>query len=68
MLVAADDASEVHPQCVQRAGVLRRVELVGNLQSTQVCFESAKSGFEIRVGFTLGFKAFDVTGKHGEEY
>ena len=34
MLVAADDTSEVHPQGVQRAGVLRRVQLVGDLFNT----------------------------------
>lgn len=31
MLVAADDTSEVHPQGIQRAGILCCVELVGNL-------------------------------------
>lgn len=37
MLVAADDADEVHPQGVEGAGVLGCVELVGNLQNAQVC-------------------------------
>lgn len=37
MLVAADDASEVHSQGDQSAGVLRRVKLVANLLKTHVC-------------------------------
>lgn len=29
--MAADNTSEVHPQSIQRAGILGRVQLVGNL-------------------------------------
>lgn len=42
MLVAADDTGKVHPQSIQRAGVLRCMELVGNLFNTHV-FETEKA-------------------------
>lgn len=36
MLMAADNTSEVHPQSIQRAGILGRVQLVGNLFNMQL--------------------------------
>lgn len=35
MFMAADDTDKVHPQGVQRAGILCRVKLVGNLLNAQ---------------------------------
>lgn len=35
VLMAADDTDKVHPQGVQRAGILCRVKLVGNLLNAQ---------------------------------
>lgn len=42
MLVAADYTSEVHPQGIQRAGVLRCVKLVGNLFKAAICLRQKK--------------------------
>lgn len=48
MLVAADDAGEVHPQSIQRAGVLCCVKLVSNLLS--IClFEMVRIFFFMRI-------------------
>ncbi len=43
MLVAADNASEVHPQGIQSAGVLCCVKLVGNLFNTKFCWKAIKA-------------------------
>lgn len=42
VLVAADYTSEVHPQGIQRAGVLRCVKLVGNLFKAAICLRQKK--------------------------
>lgn len=42
MLVAADNSGEVHPQGIERAGVLRCVKLVADLFNTQVCLRQEK--------------------------
>lgn len=37
MLVAAHNSKKVHPECVQGAGVGRRMEFVADLLNTNTC-------------------------------
>lgn len=56
MLMAADDTDKVHPQGVQRAGILCCVKLVGNLLNAQ--------RRETKISAS---KMFDSKDKEGEE-
>lgn len=47
MLVAADNTHKVHPQGIQRAGVLCCVQLVGNLFNTEYVLQQ----LDLRVDF-----------------
>lgn len=57
VLVAGDDTDKVHPQGVQRAGILCHVKLVGNLLNAQGAWDKN----------ICRSKVFDIKDKEGEE-